>query len=64
MHPARYYREQARHARRLAGTVHQSDLRKTLDGMARDFDELAEDLETGVVEIRHPELMPQQRARK
>ena len=63
LHRARYYREQARLARRLAGMVHQTDLRKTLDGLARDLDEIAEDLETGAVEVRHPELMPQ-RARR
>jgi hypothetical protein len=28
---------------------------------AQDFDELAEDLLRGAVEIRHPELMPQNR---
>jgi hypothetical protein len=26
---------------------------------ADDFDEIAEDLERGAIEIRHPELMPQ-----
>ena len=64
MHPSHYYRDQARLARRLSGMVYQSDVRKTLDRVARDFDELAEDLETGAVEVRHPELMPQQRASK
>jgi hypothetical protein len=29
--------------------------------MARDYDDIAEDLERGVIEIRHPELMPQRR---
>jgi hypothetical protein len=27
--------------------------------MAQDYTDIAEDLETGAVEIRHPELMPQ-----
>jgi hypothetical protein len=27
--------------------------------VAHDYDELAEDLENGAVEIRHPELLPQ-----
>jgi hypothetical protein len=29
--------------------------------LAQDFDELAEDLLRGAIEIRHPELMPQRR---
>jgi len=27
--------------------------------MAQDYTDIAEDLETGAIEIRHPELMPQ-----
>lgn len=61
MHAAEYYREQARRARRLAKMVHQSDVCRTLETAARDFDEIAEDLERGIVEIRHRDLMPQQR---
>jgi hypothetical protein len=29
--------------------------------MARDYSEIAEDLERGAIEIRHPELLPQRR---
>jgi len=29
--------------------------------MARDYDDIAEDLECGAIEMRHPELMPQRR---
>ena len=61
MHPAGYYREQAQHARRLAAMVHQPDVRDTLYKSAQDFEEIAYDLETGAVEIRHPELLPQRR---
>jgi hypothetical protein len=57
MHAAEYYREQAQRARRLAEAVHQSDLRKILRSAAHDFDEIADDLDGGAVEIRHPELM-------
>jgi hypothetical protein len=27
--------------------------------MAQDYEDLAEDLENGAIEIRHPELLPQ-----
>ena len=59
MHAPEYYREQARHARRLSSMVHQIDVRDTLRRTAQDFDEIAEDLETGAIEVRHPELLPQ-----
>ena len=59
MHEPTYYREQADRARRLARqTV--SDICAMLLEVAQDFDEVAEDLENGAVEIRHPERMPQQ----
>jgi hypothetical protein len=29
--------------------------------MARDYKDIAEDLESGAIEIRHPDLMPQSR---
>jgi hypothetical protein len=57
MHPPEYYRELAQRARRLAGMVHQSDVKRALLKAAKDFDEIAEDLEAGA-EVRHPELMP------
>jgi hypothetical protein len=61
MKDAKYYRQQADHARRLAGMLHQRDVREMLEQTARDYDDIAEDLEMGAVEIRHPELMPQNR---
>ena len=61
MHPASYYRERAEHARRLASRVYQRDLLETLRQVAQDYDDIAEDLEGGAIEIRHPELMPQRR---
>jgi hypothetical protein len=54
-----YYRERAAHARRLAASVHQRDLHKILLEMAQDYDDIAEDLERNAIEIRHPDLMPQ-----
>ena len=59
MHAPEYYRDQARHARRLASMVHQVEVRDRLRQTAQDLDETAEDLETGAVEVRHPELLPQ-----
>ena len=61
MHPPAYYREQADHARRLAGLAHQSEMIETLERMAEDFEDIACDLETGAIDVRHPELLPQLR---
>jgi hypothetical protein len=61
MHPASYYRDRAEHARRVASRVHQPEILEILGQMARDYDDIAEDLERGAIEIRHPELMPQRR---
>ena len=59
MHGPGYYRRQAQKARYFAQTAIQDDLSSEFAEMARDFDEIAIDLESGAVEIRHPELMPQ-----
>jgi hypothetical protein len=59
MDPPRYYREQAEHARRLAGLTHQSEMIEMLERMAEDFEDIARDLETGAGDVRHPELLPQ-----
>jgi hypothetical protein len=63
MHPPEYYRGQARHARELANRAHPGAVRDTLLKAAQDFDEIAEDLEAGAIEVRHPELMPGRRGR-
>jgi hypothetical protein len=55
-----YYREQAARARRLARGS-RDDIEELLKHLASDFDDIAVDLERGAVEIRHPELMPQNR---
>jgi hypothetical protein len=39
--------------------VHRPDVEETLCRMAEDFDDIAQDLETGAVDIRHPELLSQ-----
>ena len=56
------YREMAERARRLAGWAHEPKVRETLQRAARDFDEIAEDIEVGAAEIRHRELMRQTRS--
>ena len=61
MHSPEYYREQARHARQLANRAPPGAVRDTLIKAAQDFDDIAEDLEAGAIEVRHPELMPQRR---
>jgi hypothetical protein len=61
MHPASYYRDRAEHARRVASRMHQPEMLEMLGQMARDYDEIAEDIENEAIEIRHSELMPQRR---
>ena len=54
-----YYRKQAERAKRLAdGTIDQ-ELSEALASAARDFADIADDLERGAVEVRHPELVTQ-----
>jgi hypothetical protein len=57
MEGASYYREQADHVRRLAEMTWQADLEAMLRRVARDYEEVAEDLEGGVTNVRHPELL-------
>ena len=64
MREARYYRDEAARARRLAKGINHAEARESLLNMARDYDDIAEDLESGAVEIRHPELMPQFQRRR
>ena len=64
MHHVSYYREQASRARRLARQLHQHDASNLLSQIAADYDDVAEDLENGAVEIRHSELMPQNRRKR
>jgi hypothetical protein len=57
---AAYYRKQAERARRLADGVAHSDVQKSLRylDLARNFDEVAEDIEQGATEMWHPEMTP------
>jgi hypothetical protein len=54
-----YYREQAARARRLAKQITRDEVAQTLVDLAVGYEDIAEDLERGLVEIRHPELLPQ-----
>ena len=59
-HP-HYYRSQAQTARRLAARINNEEAAASLSKVAKDYEDIAEDLENGAVEIRHPERMPQRR---
>jgi hypothetical protein len=56
-----YYRRQAAKARALADRVHQRDAIELLKLFAKEYDEIAEDLESGAVDVRHQERLPQNR---
>jgi hypothetical protein len=57
MDPAAHYRRQADHARQLADAAWQPDLKDALRHLAKDYDEVAEDIEAGATEPRHPDLI-------
>jgi hypothetical protein len=54
-----HYRDQADHSRRLAREQTHHETKALLERASRDYDDIAEDLENGAVEIRHPEMLPQ-----
>ena len=60
-HSALHYRGQAAKARGLAAQVTDEAAAGILRQTAQDYEEIAEDLETGAVEIRHPDLIRQQK---
>ncbi len=59
MQQASYYVEQAERAERLAELVTDTAAKAELTKMAQDYRDIAWDLTSGAVEIRHPELLPQ-----
>jgi hypothetical protein len=61
MHHALYHREKAAQARRLAAAISQPDTVEQLLTFAKDYEEIAMDLESGAVTVIHPERMPQRR---
>jgi hypothetical protein len=60
MQSARYYRGQAAQAQRLAVISTNQDVMDLLKKLTIDYNDIAEDLERGLIEIKHPELLPQQ----
>ena len=60
MREIHYYRDQAARAPRLARAINHPEVRDALLAMAKDDEQIAEDLELGAIEVRHPELAPQQ----
>jgi hypothetical protein len=61
MQPVSYYLTQAEKAERLADLITDQQAQSDLLKMAQDYRDIAEDLENGAIEIRHPERMPQLR---
>jgi hypothetical protein len=59
MHRASYNRDQADRARRLARAQIQDETKALLRIVVQDYDDIAEDLENGAVEILDPEMLPQ-----
>jgi len=59
MHSAKYYRKQAEHAQKLADLSPAGAFHEAMERIVEDYNDVAEDLETGAVEIRHPEMLPQ-----
>ena len=58
---AAFYRRHAARARRLAPGLPENT-RRQLESLALEYDEVAEDMEAGGIEIRHPELAPRRAA--
>jgi hypothetical protein len=61
MQSSKYYLAHAQTAQRLADEITNTEAAASLSRMARDYRDIAEDLENGAVEIRHPERMPQRK---
>ena len=54
-----YYLMQADRAARLANLLTDERTKADLLKMAEDYRDIAQDLENGAIEFRHPERMPQ-----
>jgi hypothetical protein len=57
MHREAYYREIAARVRRVAEHAYQQEVIDVLVRLAQDYDEVADDLRDGAVNVRHTELM-------
>jgi hypothetical protein len=47
----------------MADLVHQPEFEEMLRTAAQDYEDIAEDIDLGAIEIRHPELLPQRNHR-
>jgi len=54
-----YFRLRAERTRGLSRRILQPDARKLLLDLARDYEELADDLDRGLNQLRHAELLPE-----
>jgi hypothetical protein len=59
MQSATYYRQQAAKALRLIDAITTPDVVAMLERLARDYEDIAVDLENGAIDIVHPERLPQ-----
>jgi hypothetical protein len=59
MQPVSYYLVQADKAERLAELISDERAKTDLLKMAEDYRDIARDLESGAVEIRHRDRLPQ-----
>jgi hypothetical protein len=60
MQSAKYYRRLAAQAQRIALLSTDREVTNLLKKLTVDYNDIAEDLERGLIEIKHPELLPQQ----
>ncbi len=63
MHSAEHYRRQAMRSRQIADMAHQPEIQEMLRTGAQDYEDIADDIQSGAIEIRHPELLPQRNHR-
>ena len=56
MRDAIHYRQEAARARRLARSVTNGGVEAILLQIAHQYEDIAVDMETGAIEVRHPEL--------
>ncbi len=59
MQSATYYRKQAARAIRLRDGLTTPDVVELLTRLARDYEDIAIDLDRGAIAIVHPERLPQ-----
>jgi hypothetical protein len=50
-------------SRQIADMVHQPVIQEMLRTAAQDYEDIADDIQSGAIEIRHPETLPQRNHR-